>query len=376
VRVLLSTTSGAGHFRPLLPVVRALQDAGHHVAVAAPEEAAAMVTREGVEHLPFGGVPADDPERGAVFAQIPQLAPEQARRLVGSELFGRINTTWALPGAQAAVAAFGPDLVVHESGESAVALAAEAAGVPVVGVSPTLSIDEFTRAIAAGTEGLRKQLGLEPDPDGARRLAAPVISWWPASVDLPDTAATDVRRYRDPDGPAPGRSSDRDLVYVTLGSEAHALPFFAPVLRACATGALAAGRGVLVTTGAEQATSALAGLEGDLRVQAWVDQHEVLQRAQVVVCHAGSGTTMAALAAGVPIVAVPLFADQPFVAERVAAVGAGVSLEPGPELSDEVEAAVRRLADTPPLGSARTAREIATLPPIEEALPWLESLAR
>ena len=47
MRVLLSTTSGAGHFRPLLPVARALADAGHEIACAAPEEARAMVEREG-----------------------------------------------------------------------------------------------------------------------------------------------------------------------------------------------------------------------------------------------------------------------------------------------------------------------------------------
>ena len=45
-------------------------------------------------------------------------------------------------------------------------------------------------------------------------------------------------------------------------------------------------------------------------------------------CHGGSGTTLGALAAGLPLVIVPLFADQPANAKRVAEVGAGLVVEP------------------------------------------------
>ena len=38
---------------------------------------------------------------------------------------------------------------------------------------------------------------------------------------------------------------------------------------------------------------------------------EVLPHARVLVCHGESGTTLGALAAGVPLVVTPLFADQP-----------------------------------------------------------------
>jgi UDP:flavonoid glycosyltransferase YjiC (YdhE family) len=42
-----------------------------------------------------------------------------------------------------------------------------------------------------------------------------------------------------------------------------------------------------------------------------------------VVHHGGAGTTGAGLRAGVPPVLIPFFADQPFWAERVAALGVG-----------------------------------------------------
>jgi UDP:flavonoid glycosyltransferase YjiC (YdhE family) len=85
---------------------------------------------------------------------------------------------------------------------------------------------------------------------------------------------------------------------------------------------------VLLTTGV--------AIDGDgpqppgphVRVERWVPQADVLAQAAAVVCHGGSGTTLGALAAGVPLVVTPLFADQPYNGRRVAAVGAGLVVEP------------------------------------------------
>lgn len=374
MRVLLSTTSGAGHFRPMLPFVRALQRAGHELACAAPVEAAPMVEREGLTHVPFDGVPGDHPDRLAVLGRVPTLPPDEARFLFGSVIFGRLNTGFALPGARAAVAGFAPDLVLHESAELAVRIAAEAAGVPQVAVSPSLTLPAFVTSAAAGITDLRGQLGLDPDPSGAGMLAGPVLSSFPASFDLPHAAAHDVRRYRDPDLDLTGAPSG-ELVYVTLGSEAHSLPFFRPVLREAVAGALSAGLPVVVSTGADLDDDVLGGLDGDLRVERWVDQAHVLSRASAIVCHGGSGSTLGALAAGVPLVVVPLFADQPDNAERVVATDCGRRVDPGPELAGRVGSAVRALVEQRPAGSDRVAADIAALPPADEAVAWLAGLA-
>jgi UDP:flavonoid glycosyltransferase YjiC (YdhE family) len=373
VRVLLSTTSGAGHFRPMLPVARALAAAGHDLACAAPEEAAAMVEKEGLRHLPLGGVPGDNADRLAVFQKLPTLSPEEARWLFGSEIFGRLNTTFALPGARSAVESFAPDLVLHESGELSVRLAAEVAGVPQVAVTPSLIIPSFVTSAAAGIVDLRQELGLVPDPSGALMLQAPTISPFPASFDFPHAADYDVHRFRDPDLRA--SAGPGDLVYVTLGSEAHSLPFFAGMLREAVAGALTAGLPVVVSTGVDISEDVLGGLAGDLRVERWVDQAEVLSRARVVVCHGGSGSTLGALAAGVPLVIVPLFADQPDNAERVEATDSGCRVDPGPDLADRIGVAVRHVASQRPAGSARMAADVAALPVAAEAVPWLERLA-
>lgn len=90
------------------------------------------------------------------------------------------------------------------------------------------------------------------------------------------------------------------------------------------------------------------------------------------------GTTMMALAAGVPQVVVPLFAFDQFVtASRVAEVGAGIQLLGGPSAADKLPAAVAQLLGDPTF--ARRARamadEIAALPEVATCPPVLEELA-
>ncbi len=78
-------------------------------------------------------------------------------------------------------------------------------------------------------------------------------------------------------------------------------------------------------------------------VVGYVPHDWLLPRVAAVVHHGGSGTTAAALRAGVPSVAVPFFADQPFWAERVYALGAGVKPIPRQKLnSKNLGEAIRR----------------------------------
>src|SRR6478736_2162532 len=59
MRVLFSSTRGAGHLQPLLPYARALVARRHEVAVAAPEEVGKTLRDAGLPHLPFDH-PGDD----------------------------------------------------------------------------------------------------------------------------------------------------------------------------------------------------------------------------------------------------------------------------------------------------------------------------
>jgi UDP:flavonoid glycosyltransferase YjiC (YdhE family) len=77
--------------------------------------------------------------------------------------------------------------------------------------------------------------------------------------------------------------------------------------------------------------------------------HEwLLPHMAAAVHHAGAGTTGAALRAGLPTVAVPVLADQPFWADRVCRLGHGPTPVPFAELTVErLAAAIRAALDEP-----------------------------
>jgi hypothetical protein len=59
MRVLFSSTRGAGHLQPLLPYARALVACGHEVAVAAPIDLSETLRDAGFLHFVFDR-PGDD----------------------------------------------------------------------------------------------------------------------------------------------------------------------------------------------------------------------------------------------------------------------------------------------------------------------------
>jgi MGT family glycosyltransferase len=116
-------------------------------------------------------------------------------------------------------------------------------------------------------------------------------------------------------------------VYLSFGTVLGHMSIAADVYRAAIRAVAGIDARVLLTVGREFATEQLGELPGNVHVESWVDQADVFADAVVVVCHGGSGTTFGALGAGVPVVVVPLFADQFANGPRVAEAGAGVVVD-------------------------------------------------
>jgi UDP:flavonoid glycosyltransferase YjiC (YdhE family) len=102
----------------------------------------------------------------------------------------------------------------------------------------------------------------------------------------------------------------------------------------------------------------------------------VFREARAVVTHAGHGTVMRALAAGLPLVCIPMGRDQGDVAARVVASGAGVRLSPkaGPR---ELRDAIQEVLFSPAFGlkAQELARHIAAESAEDRAVAELERLA-
>jgi MGT family glycosyltransferase len=129
----------------------------------------------------------------------------------------------------------------------------------------------------------------------------------------------------------------------------------------------------LVTTGAAIAPPAA---PDNVRIASFVPHARVLPQADLVVTHAGHGTTIAALAHGVPLVCLPISRDQPDIAARVAWHRAGVRLR-ARSTPERIRRALRDvLADDAYRRSAqRLAAAIAAEEPERRGVDALERMA-
>jgi UDP:flavonoid glycosyltransferase YjiC (YdhE family) len=102
----------------------------------------------------------------------------------------------------------------------------------------------------------------------------------------------------------------------------------------------------------------------------------VLPYADAVVTHAGHGTTVAALAHGVPLVCLPISRDQPDIAARVAWHKAGIRLR-GPRTPTRIAAAIARVLgdDAYRRSAGRLAAAIAHEAPERRGVEALEQIA-
>ncbi len=96
-----------------------------------------------------------------------------------------------------------------------------------------------------------------------------------------------------------------------------------------------------------------------------------------VVTHGGYGTVSASLSAGLPLVFIPISADQPGNAERCAALGVGRIVGPDERTPAAIRAATRAVLEDPSHRRAARAiaREAHSRPGLDAALDLLERLA-
>lgn len=383
MRVLFATTANDGHFGPLRPFAQAFAGAGHEVRVAAPASYAAALDRAGFAHEPFADAPRD--LIGPVMARLPTMSFEDANRTVLQDVFARIDAQAALPGLTATIEAWRPDVVLRESAELASLAAAERAGVPHVHVCIGMHeiADQLARETAEPLVELGRIAGLADHTLADALATETVISSVPESVDR-GVPGSSTRRFRDPslmdraDGlPEPWGDPDAPLVYVTFGSVTALLGPFDGVFREALDALAEQPVRVLMTTGRGLDIATLGPLPANARVEPWWPQGAVLGHAAALLGHGGFGTTMGALANGVPQVVAPIFtSDQVVNGRHVADAGAGLTVDPGPSGVGAAAALVPRLLAEPSYAerARAVASDIAALPRPAEAVPLVMGL--
>ena len=352
MRFLFTSNPLVGHWLPMLPLARAAQQAGHDVVVAAGPDVVGDIERRGLTAWSIG------PDLETIQAGMrgrPRAASESdAERTVADGM-----AMFAVPAIDRArdllkrTDAWRPDVVVQEIYELAgTYVPADLHVLHGLGAH----YPNFVMLRELGLDHVRSTLG-----ESAWRVPAAetvYIDTFPPALQTPnDQPFTDVIAMRADAGEVrPGDVLPASVaalpyertVYLTLGTFFNAAAEFAVPLAALSELPI----NVVVTCGYGADPAAFAPLASNVVVEQYVSQALLLPRCSAVVCHAGAGTILGALAHGLPLVCLPRGADQFANAEQVSRTGAGITLMPDHVSVKSIGEAVGEVIDDPSYAAA------------------------
>ena len=379
MRVLIATAGARGDVAPLTGLATAIRAAGHSVTIASNDEYEGLVVGCGLEFRALPGTHGmfDDlrwAERGGLASGVGiiRLLAENVRKLhravlavarqdaadvlalAGMTAIGgyQIAEGLALPSMELqlmpthATADFPPSIVTGRSfgrlGNRVAGMATTAAMAAMGGPAREIRHD-----LRLPRRGIREVLSGEP---GTRRW--PVFHGFspavvPRPADWPD--GYEVTGYWWPQRAAAWSPPPELETFLASGPPPVFFGFgdvtpddTSGFIELAAGAGRAAGARQVIQAGQTVQHSPSALPPGDSIIIGDVPHDWLFPRMAAVVHHAGAGTTAAGLRAGVPCVAVPVLADQPFWAARLAALGVGPVPIPRRQLSVAALAAAVR----------------------------------
>lgn len=353
---------GTGHINPMAALARRLQQRGHEVVIFGIADTEARIKAAGIE---FSLIGASEYPLGTL-----QKLDQRLSELEGLNVFRftveRVKNTAAMvlqDGPEAVRRANVDALLVDEAEMGGTV--AEYLGLPFVSIAffPPLVQDDRIPPFCFGWHAQRDWLSRLRNRMGfslLSRVAAPIFAlvnkqrraWGlkplKRSTDALSTIAQITQlptalefETKNPDSPVrytgpfvdPGqrpkvdfdweRLDGRPLVYASLGTmQSGAEVIFRMIADACANLDVQ----LVLSLGGALDPKQLGALNGDPIVVGYAPQLEMVKRASAVITHSGLNTALESLAEGVPLVCIPLGNDQPGVAARVEARGAGLGV--------------------------------------------------
>ena len=383
VRFLFTCRHGFGHVLPLLPLARAVKAAGHEVAFATGDPFDRVARDAGFVAFTAGlSVERWRSEFTSRFGNFDRIPPTEYRPLFFGHVFTDLEVPARLRDLTAIVDRWRPDVLAHEIAEFAGPIAAARAGIPYVtcGVGPLLqpaiaelagrSVGPHWQAVGLDARNGRmyRSLYLDSCPPSLQIAAIDRIEH---RLQIRPEAVEEAAGAQDP--PWPRNLPPAPTVYLTLGTIFNRN---LDVFRTALDGLAGAHLNVIATVGPDGDLDALGPQPDHVHLYRFLPQAHVLARCDIVICHGGAGSTLGALAFGLPILLLPRGADNFYNAERVLAAGAGRRLLDGEITPRAVANDVQSLLTDARYraAAAAVAEEIAAMPAPASAVTALEHL--
>lgn len=237
MRVLFTLLPATGSLHPLVPVARALLDAGHEVRFACAASFGPAVRAHGFDVSPAGiDFLFSQPDYFATLVAAAGVAMPDMGLLTGharhawvtENLFIGAAARRMLPDVLALARTWQPDLIVRDSSEFSGCVAAEALDIPHASIAAASDAALDLRDLTAPSLGLlRCSVGLPADPTAGMIYRHLHLSFMPSSFFPTDARFPATTRFlRHVDIPRPGQTvpdwwqqrPDRPSVLVSLGT--------------------------------------------------------------------------------------------------------------------------------------------------------------
>ena len=358
MRALFTVQPSTGHLHPLVPVARTLSAAGHEVAICSAASFRREVEGFGLTHIDAGlDWLASDHSTWASFPPMPPPGPAFGAFVV--TVFAEITTRQMVPDLLVIARDWKPDLIIREGMEYGGCLAAECLGIPHVSVGGNgYSAVDFpdlhyfpgnSRLVAEPMARHRKQFGLPPDPDNLMSFRYLHLCFMPPTWDgdgAPRPGNTQFLRHVNATRPneslpewVHGRPN-RPTVLASLGTVFNTTP---GILETIIEGLAQEPVNLVVSIGSDQNPARFGPMPPNVRLERYVPQPLLLPHCAAFVTHAGFNSVKESMIAGIPMVAIPITADQPYCAGRCAALGVAEVIAPDRRKPDVVRAATLRV---------------------------------
>ncbi len=347
MRVIVSFVGGWGHAQPLLPIAAWATQLGHHVSFAGQAALRDRIVGRGYEFAVVG------PDTLATTPQPLQPTDREAERAAMRDHFiaGFGQTRAALLGELFDRDAV--ELAICDDIDVGAVVAAERRGIPCVTVNVIAAgLLNHPTVVGSAWDELRRNQGLAPDPDAGRIAGGLLIAPVPRSLRSPDAPVPPTMHFVRPpilDGhrSRAARDTGRPLVYVTLGTvfNLESGDLLTRLVQAMNILSTSHGIDAVITTGPNIHADDLPAPAPGVGIESFVPQRALLGRCHAVVCHGGSGTVVDALSLGIPVVVLPMGADQPDNADRCEALGTGIALDPVAATPTEIAEATKEVLD-------------------------------
>lgn len=385
MKVLLSTHPIASHFFPMIPLARQLLKHGHLVAFGSSNDFSQSINNFGFKALTTQPNWTEDNQICSVLRDQDKHIGSNHASYVVQNLFINSVGIKSIELMEKTIRTWKPNIVISEMTEFIGRLIAEKEDIAYASISFGIDLGKknWNKIIGDSLNQIRFLLGLPLDRNldhfiGKFNFCFAPLFYQPDSIPIftnthifkPDL----IDQLDQEELPTWFNSlSPLPIVYVTFGNAFGRIRW---IIKAIIDGLSKDPINIISTVGKDTDTNSFSNNYENVYIEPYIPNSLLLPHCEIIISHAGYGTVMGALKAGIPMVLIPLGADQNFHAKRCEELGVAIVLNADKISPSEVRKSVKTVFNSPKyrIEAQKLKQKFNSAPSLNNAIRLLEKL--